>query len=398
MDLFFAGDDERPPKLGDLFGTTNPRDTTIQIVFSITLGIGAFLTFCVLRPRWNGLYAARKKNQDGSTTLPELPDSFFGWIVPLWKITDQQVLASAGLDAYVFLKFFKMAMKFLVLTLVFSLVVITPVHDAYPDEDPLPPKKNATDPEKKHPSLLGHSVNLSSNHSGNHSLPYIPPEFYERDYLWMYVAFAYLFSGIAMYLIISETRKVIEVRQEYLGTQTTITDRTIRLSGIPKYMQDEDKIKEFVESLDIGKVESVTLCRNWEELDKAMDKRMEILRRLEEAYTVYLGHRTVERNRETLPIVQPSPPEPLLNPVVEGTEPLMNGHSTLPARPYAKERPKAIIWYGFMNLRMRRVDAIDHFEKQLKEIDERIKKLREQKFDPVPLAFVTMDSVASTLR
>ena len=54
-----------------------------------------------LRPRWKGLYAARKKQNAQSTALPELPDSFFGWILPLWRITEEQVLASAGLDAYV---------------------------------------------------------------------------------------------------------------------------------------------------------------------------------------------------------------------------------------------------------------------------------------------------------
>jgi hypothetical protein len=33
--------------------------------------------------------------------LPELPDSFFGWMPVLYKVTEEQVLASAGLDAYV---------------------------------------------------------------------------------------------------------------------------------------------------------------------------------------------------------------------------------------------------------------------------------------------------------
>jgi Late exocytosis, associated with Golgi transport len=33
--------------------------------------------------------------------LPDLPDTFFGWVPVLYKITEQQVLAAAGLDAYV---------------------------------------------------------------------------------------------------------------------------------------------------------------------------------------------------------------------------------------------------------------------------------------------------------
>lgn len=35
---------------GDHVGTNTPRDTIIQIVFSVALGIGAFLTFCVSTP------------------------------------------------------------------------------------------------------------------------------------------------------------------------------------------------------------------------------------------------------------------------------------------------------------------------------------------------------------
>lgn len=85
----------------DLFGTRRPRDITIQIIISFALGASAFLAFCILRPRWEGLYAARKKQNDEATALPELPHSLFGWIPALIRITDQQVLASAGLDAYV---------------------------------------------------------------------------------------------------------------------------------------------------------------------------------------------------------------------------------------------------------------------------------------------------------
>lgn len=38
---------------------------------------------------------------DAGVDLPELPDTFFGWMPALYKVTEEQVLASAGLDAYV---------------------------------------------------------------------------------------------------------------------------------------------------------------------------------------------------------------------------------------------------------------------------------------------------------
>lgn len=403
MDDFQAwADDDDDNDAQRLYGTTNPRDTTIQIAFSLALGIGAFLAFCVLRPRWTGLYAARKKTKNEASALPDLPGTMFGWIVPLWKITDQQVLASAGLDAYVFLAFFKMAIKFLFITFFFSLVVIKPVHDAYPDE-PVPSHGNGTHHNHtkhgKHEDMRRSIELFSSSGSVNHTVqPPFPWEL-ETDYLWMYVVFAYLFSGIALYLLIAETRRIIEVRQEYLGSQTTVTDRTIRLSGIPTDLQDEARIKDFIESLDIGKVERVMLCRKWKELDVAMAERVDTLRRLEEAYTIHMGYRTVERNLESLPIAQPPPPGPLISGLSDSEQDenagLMGNSSQSHVAPYERPRPKTKIRYGWMNLQSRQVDAIDYYEEKLRQADSRVHQLRQKNFDPTPLAFVTMDSVAA---
>lgn len=81
--------------------THGQRDLYTQLVISSTIGLGAFLSFCVLRPKWTELYAARRKQRNAASQLPELPDSFFGWIPVLYRITEDEVLYSAGLDAYV---------------------------------------------------------------------------------------------------------------------------------------------------------------------------------------------------------------------------------------------------------------------------------------------------------
>lgn len=351
----------------------------------------------LLRPRWSGLYAARKKQNAKSAALPDLPSTFFGWILPLWRITDQQVLASAGLDAYVFLAFFKLAIKFLSVTLFFSLAVIKPVHDQYPDVEEKPGhRKNGTYNDTA-PYMLSQkrSISLQSFHD---VAPWVP-DYIETDYLWMYPVFAYVFSIMALYMMVAETRRIIEVRQEYLGSQTTITDRTIRLSGIPTSIQSEDKIKSFIEELDIGKVESVTLCRDWKELDDLVMHRNMVLRQLEEAWTVYLGHRTIERNLESLPIMQPVPPGPSVESEDETDHDAVRSRllSSSQARPvpYSRPRPKARLRFGRFNLRSKIVDAIDYYEDKLKTADDEIRELRKKEFAPTPLAFVTMDSVAA---
>ncbi|ORY16262.1 hypothetical protein BCR34DRAFT_557517 [Clohesyomyces aquaticus] len=378
----------------NLWGDKDPKDTWIQIYLSVGLGLWAFLTFCFLRPRWKGLYAARKKQSSRANTLPDLPDSFFGWILPLWRIGDEQILASAGLDAYVvrkYLAFFKMAIKFLLVTLFFALAVIKPVHDTHPEREP----GKGIQPNATIPSSSEH-LELRSEWMTPFSMP-VDYEYY-TDYLWMYLVFAYLFTGLMMYLIVSETRRIIDVRQKYLGGQTTITDRTVRLSGIPLELRSEEKIKDFIEELEIGKVESVTLCRNWKELDERVVQRTTVLRKLEEAWTVHLGKRRVERSLETLPIVQPPPP----GPEIDAPEPgeashLLNDTERDPVSiiPYSQRRPIAKIWYGRFKLRYRNVDAINYYEEKLRRLDDEIRILRKKDFEATPLAFVTMDSVPS---
>jgi hypothetical protein len=295
-----------------------------------------------------------------------------------------------------YLAFFKMAIKFLLVTLFFALAVIKPVHDTHRDKEEQGDKGNATSiPLPETLERLG--ARFSS--AINARKPSGPVYDYYTDYLWMYIVFAYLFTGLLMYLIVSETRRIIEVRQEYLGSQTTITDRTIRLSGIPASLRSEDKIRDFIENLGIGKVDSVTLCKNWKELDERFTARDGILRKLEEAWTVYLGSRRVERSMETLPFVQPPPPGPDVG-VDDGTREesqLLNDTDRDPdlTVPYARQRPMAKIRYGRFKLRSKSVDAINYYEEKLRRLDDEIKAQRKKDFEPTPLAFVTMDSVAS---
>ncbi|KAI9728957.1 MAG: hypothetical protein M1828_000042 [Chrysothrix sp. TS-e1954] len=384
------GGDEPPEDYRDLLGGNDPRDTIIQIVLSVLLGLGAFLTFCVLRPRWPSLYAARKRQRNEASHLPELPQSTFGWIPALWRVTEQQVLASAGLDAYVFLRFFRMALKFLTVTLFFALVVIKPVHDAFPEDSPRHKPHNSTAVYTSSPmTMLGSDtrsysplvVDKKSHHTEHH-------------YLWMYLVFAYLFTGLAVYLLITETERIIAIRQIYLGNQSTITDRTIRLTGIPPDLRSEEKIKTFIESLQIGKVDNVTLCKNWQELDSAVEARKSLLRKVEESWTLYIRQRRARPDQDAPDSSQDLPAEDAEEDeesrlLVSGSE---NGHTTPTSQ---QRRPRATIRYGFLNLQSHHVDAIDYYEEKLRRMDEKVLGLRRESFQATSLAFVTMDSVAS---
>ncbi|KAL1990484.1 hypothetical protein VTN49DRAFT_6323 [Thermomyces lanuginosus] len=363
--------------------TRNQRDIYTQCVISASIGLSAFFAFCILRPKWTELYAARRKRRDAASTLPELPDSLLGWIPVLYRITDEQVLASAGLDAYVFLSFFKFALKFLSSIFVFTVAIILPLHLRYAGKSGIPGWDDDDDDDD------GQVLTQGWIYTGKGKLKSDP------TYLWIYVVFPYVFTGIAVYLLLQETNKIIFTRQEYLGSQTSTTDRTIRLSGIPPEMRSEDKIKEFIEGLSIGKVESVTLCRCWQELDKLVDERMEILKNLERAWAKYVRYQRRHRDDGALPLRRASRRRASVTSetATENSHLLGSEDGRVRARSPEEGRPRKWIWYGPLKLRCRSIDAIDYYEEKLRRIDEKIEAARRKEYPPTALAFVTMESI-----
>jgi hypothetical protein len=324
----------------------------------------------------------------------------------LYKVTEQQVLASAGLDAYVvsladvyivdisnsdpiqFLAFFKMSIKLFGVIFLITCAILAPINKRF---DYLPTPRDSTDPRNP-PELFSNNPiwgtwtivadQVVQAKDGETELP-------KTDYLWAYLVFTYFFTGLAIYFMTAETQRIIKVRQEYLGSQSTITDRTIKLSAIPPELRSKEKIKEFLEKLEIGKVESVTICSNWKGLDDMMDKRAHIVRKIEEAWTVHLG-----RSKTT--VIEPAhTTHPGISDENEETEGQENdtllGGSHVTA--YEKPRPTTRIWYGFLNLQNRKVDAIDYYEEYLRKLDEKIAVARKKEYTATSLAFVTMDSI-----
>jgi len=385
----------RPPLWSDQARGENQRFLGVQLVVSLTFGLTAFISFCILRPKWTQLYNARKKQSQSAARLPDLPKSFLGWIPVLYNISREEVLASAGLDAFAFLAFFRYAIKYLSVTLFFAITIILPVNYQYTGECVVPGwcGGNATNGTTNSTSTLWQvPYDYHSSKDGKIKKPEDSFQPY-GSYLWMYVVFAWFFTALALYLLVDETKYIIHTRQAYLGTQNTVTDRTIRLSGIPPNLRSEEKLKAFVEDLGIGKVDSVILCRNWKRLDTLIDDRMHCLRKLEEHYATYIGHSQVKRSerkpyRNALP---DGPDQDHENTALLSREELERSRSTSSGR----KRPLHTIWYGPLRLRPKKVDAIDYFEEKVRRYDEQIADLRQQEFDTTPLAFITMESTAA---
>src|SRR5690606_17334511 len=142
-----------------------------------------------------------------------------------------------------------MAIQFLLIAAVFGAAVLLPLHKHY-----------GPNTGRKLPGYPGHDSSLPGNGGSGkvilskRSAEKEPVE--DTTYLWAYVFFVWLFSLVCIKLLVAQTEKVVKVRQEYLGTHCTATDRTIRLSGIPEKERDPQTIKKYVENFGVGEVET----------------------------------------------------------------------------------------------------------------------------------------------
>ncbi|RDA94711.1 hypothetical protein CP533_6775 [Ophiocordyceps camponoti-saundersi (nom. inval.)] len=375
----------------------NQKDLEVQLILSLILGISALIAFCILRPRWPALYSARKRRLDADMAPPALSNTCFGWIPHLLRVTDEQVLASAGLDAFVFLAFFKMSIRLFMTMAFFAVVVLWPINSHYRDfqlgigDD----RGNGSSTANYHDlygpirrPLYGQSLAFDALPGSGEDKSRV------RTYLWAYVVFTYFFVGLTLYFINRETFRIIGLRQKYLGSQSTITDRTFRLTGIPLEYRSEEKLKEMIEGLGIGLVDSVALCRNWKKLDALIAHRDQILRQLEAAWAKYLKQQqTVTKQHSDSTQTHDAS---LAN---DAEEPDSSSRllASNPNQPHVIEgdRPRINIWYGPLSLRRRRVDAIDYYEERLRRLDERVSEARKQEYAATDMALVTMDTVAS---
>lgn len=294
-----------------------------------------------------------------------LPNHLFGWIGAVLAISDEDVLELSGLDAFVVLAFFRMGIKVFLLLLIIAIFVLSPIRYYFTgnyDKD----------------SLISRVFDLAHVALGGLGKPPLDEDF--PKYLWVYPVFTYIFSIIAYIKLFHYTKIIIRTRQKYLASQNSITDRTIKLEGIPKKLvnrNDPTILKNFIEDLGIGRVVDVKLNYDWTPLEEMFEKRLNLINSLEKMYSQFFELKIDLYNQSKLPRVVPIDAQRLLS------EP----------KP-SKLRLKA---------------RIDSMTQELTELDSKIRKIQRQydrrlstfpvdknsEIKLLPSAFITMDSVAS---
>jgi hypothetical protein len=96
------------------------------LVTSVVISTVVFLIFSILRPRHKIVYAPKMKYASEKRAPPPIDDGLFSWLKPVWSCTDEYLLDKIGLDAVLFLRFWRMCRNIFICLGVLGAVVIIP--------------------------------------------------------------------------------------------------------------------------------------------------------------------------------------------------------------------------------------------------------------------------------
>ena len=110
---------------------TDGKGYAISVAIYLAVLIVVFVLFSV----WRRLSYTRKffapkryVTEEGYSAPPKLPESFLGWIPSVVKATEAQIIASAGIDAALYMKFLRMSWEIFVFASLVACIVILPIN------------------------------------------------------------------------------------------------------------------------------------------------------------------------------------------------------------------------------------------------------------------------------
>lgn len=413
------------------------RVARVQILIALFLGLSAFSIFCFLRKKYPRIYVANFNqvntnyfHSSSRQNLPKLPSSLLGWVPIVYRIDEKQVLEHAGLDAVVFLGFFKMSIKILTVCVIFAFTIISPIRYKFTGRVDFP---DGDDDDDKEESLTGKIVNISRRSIAGWLILFFKDSGQDDypSFLWMYTVFTYIFTFVVLYSLYRQTTKIIAMRQDYLGQQSSITDRTIKLSGIPPILREEEALKRHINSLGVGEVDDIVIVKEWNALNDLFRARKHLLRRLEVQWVDYFekngldntcdlrASRISASHGDTIhlsdseyvsPRERAGSPESSLSAtsaaasIIDQISGHLDDHSVLASGVNASVsslplltdeemyRPK--FRKGLFGLLGPDVDSINYYNDQLEIVDKEIRRSRLREYPPSSTALLTMKSVA----
>jgi calcium permeable stress-gated cation channel len=252
-------------------GQTTQNQSASAFGFAILLGVGIALAqiavFALLKDRLPKIYQPKSFLVSERQRTPPLPPGPWQWVLPTFKISNDDLLQKCGLDAFFLCRYLILMMKILLPPALIILPVLLPINALGGNDNPvnIKPPQNVT---------KGLDILTMSN---------VQAKYYDR--LWAHILFAVALVTWICYVIVVELKYFIKVRQTYLTSpqhRLRASASTVLVQGLPKKYVDNDMLAELFDVYP-GGIRNIWINRDYSELSKLVDERADVHKNLEGA-------------------------------------------------------------------------------------------------------------------
>ncbi|KAK0486130.1 DUF221-domain-containing protein [Armillaria novae-zelandiae] len=194
-------------KLLELKGIWRLPRSDFQLLIMTAASIATLITFNVIRSKHKLIFQPKVKYHVGHKPPPRISDSFFGWIPPLIRTKEPELIEKIGLDAVTFLRF---------LGLLRTLFMIR--------------------------STLGRRIFSASS----------PFRDVKGSSLYGTIAVSYLITALVIILVYIYWRKMVQLRKDWFRSpeyQNSFYARTLSITHVPKKLQSDKGIHSILDTV-----------------------------------------------------------------------------------------------------------------------------------------------------
>nr|POF24041.1 uncharacterized protein rsn1 [Quercus suber]POF24055.1 uncharacterized protein rsn1 [Quercus suber] len=235
-----------------------------------------FVIFALLRLRLSRIYRPRSYLVPERERVPPPPSGLVAWVVPLFTTPNLAFIQKCGLDAYFFLRYLRMLLKFFFPVALVVLPILLPINRfSHGDQHGLD------------------QVSISN----------IGPA-YRGSRLWAHLILAICTIVWFCYIVYKELRGYIRVRQAYLTSpqhRIRASATTVLVTGIPAKWLTLEALSGLYDVFP-GGIKNIWINRNYDELSDKVHLRDNVARSLEDAElnlikTCLKKHEKAEKDR-----------------------------------------------------------------------------------------------------
>ncbi|KAF8435022.1 hypothetical protein L210DRAFT_937871 [Boletus edulis BED1] len=257
-----------------------PAAVGSQVALMFIVSVATVVAFNILRPKNKVIYEPKVKYHIGDKSPPRISDSVLGWLPPLYRTKEPELVDKIGLDAVTFLRFTRMIRIMFSCIALLCCALLMPIDAIY---------------SIKHVSSQDRDV-----------LSILTIRDVQGSYLFVHVAVSYLISGLVMYFIWRNWTHMLRLRQEWFRSPEYLESfyaRTLIVTGVPKRYQSDEGIRAIFESIQVPyPTTSVHVGRKVGRLPELIEYHNMAVRELEQVLVTYLKGGRIAKERPTIRI------------------------------------------------------------------------------------------------